>query len=67
MLNFAIRMKCAPNSQDSFTNNNFESLATFEEVFYIDELTTVFGWNRFTLQKPYAWDGKSGSNYRYLF
>lgn len=60
MLNFAIRIKCVPNSQDSFVNNNFESLATFEEVFYIEELTTVFGWNRFTLQKPYAWDGKSG-------
>jgi gliding motility-associated-like protein len=62
MLNFAIRMKCAPNSQDSFVNSNFESLATFEEVFYREEITTVFGWNRFALDKgkEYAWDGKSG-------
>lgn len=60
LLNFAIRMKCIPNTQDSFVNANFESLATFEEVYYKDELTTVFGWNRFALQKPYAWDGKSG-------
>lgn len=59
LLNFAIRMKCAPNSQDSFTNANFESLATFEEVYYKDEVTTVFGRNSFVLQKPYAWDGKS--------
>ena len=60
MLNFSIRMKCTPNSQDSFLNSNFESLATFEEVFFKDELSTQFGWNRFKLQKPYAWDGNSG-------
>jgi gliding motility-associated-like protein len=60
LLNFAIRMKCAPNSQDSLETSTFESLASFEEVFYKDEISTVFGWNQFTLQKPYAWDGKSG-------
>lgn len=60
MLNFAIRMKCVPASQDTFENDNFESLSTFEEVYFKDELSTVFGWNQFKLQKEFSWSGTTG-------
>lgn len=60
LLNFAIRMKCVPNSQDSFVNANFESLSTFEEVFFAESISADGVRNSFKLQKPYAWDGKTG-------
>lgn len=60
LLNFAIRLKCAPNTQDSFMDNNMESLSTFEEVFFANDYLPVFGWNRIPLQRDFAWDGKSG-------
>jgi gliding motility-associated-like protein len=62
MLNFSVRMKCAPRTQDSFFNNTFESLAGFEEVWDTTEFSTVFGMNWIKLRpgKEFAWDSNSG-------
>jgi gliding motility-associated-like protein len=60
LMNFSIRMKCVPKEQDSILRTNFEPISSLEEVFFQQNVSTVFGWNRFELQNPYAWDGKSG-------
>lgn len=60
LLNFTIRMKCVPAEMNALVGPNFESLATFEEVYAVPELATTFGWNHYKLTKPFAWDGKSG-------
>jgi gliding motility-associated-like protein len=60
MQNFTVRMKCVSPSQDSFVDNNFESTASFDEVFFATEFETIFGINYIKLDNIFAWDGKVG-------
>jgi hypothetical protein len=58
--NFTVRMKCIPPTRDSFIGNNFESAATFDEVYFSNSYSTVNGINSIPLQNIFAWDGKVG-------
>lgn len=60
MSNFTVRMKCIPPTQDSFVDNNFESAANFDEVFFANEFETTPGITYIPLDNIFAWDGKVG-------
>jgi hypothetical protein len=51
-LNYTVRMKSAPDDFD-----NYDPLAGFYEVYTNVGYTANAGWNKFTLQTPFYWNG----------
>jgi gliding motility-associated-like protein len=57
--NFKISMGCTAANQFAGTTGNYLNQGNMKEVYFAGSYSSIVGWNTFTLQKQFVWDGVS--------